>query len=126
MKGIVFALFAAACGTAAAADWVPVAVSKENRLSIDQSTIARDGDTVAVWVRAENLTNNSKYNGKQVAESVANWTFSCSKRRYRIGTVVLYDKNATTLGKSEDGYYTDVDVVPGSMSEIAMKVVCSG
>jgi uncharacterized protein YgiM (DUF1202 family) len=98
--------------------WTKFEESNNDKLwYYNASKMRRQGSVVSIWVQTRNKTT---YN----LTSTAMWQIDCNEQRTRAPTGVTYTENGTVDGSWDDPNYKWRAIIPDTISESLMKIVC--
>lgn len=111
-------------GTGHAATWYGFSTVATNNAVIffDADSVVKKNGTVAIWIKYVNEEQSPAQDGSYASAYRTN--YSCTNRTTQSTTAVLYDKNQNVI-RTWSGTPTPDAVVPGSVGESILQLVCS-
>lgn len=131
MKRIVAAAVIAACGSTlllGADRWLYLgnAASGEVEISIDTTTITRDGGMATVWVKYHYTGQYGKLlGGNYVFENLQREEYNCKLMRYSTLSYASFGKQGEPVASGTYLTPPDVPIVPDTATEAVWRAVCT-
>lgn len=88
----------------------------------DWDTVVKEKNTISVWIKYVNSDRKPEKDGS--FSTSAKWKFDCKKRTMQGFTIVTYDKDHALINTNSTASQP-FEVVPGSVGESALEVICA-
>jgi hypothetical protein len=121
--GVLCAILACIAGTAKAASWLEVGISKTgSKIALDVESLQRSNSKVSVWLKYDHTSDKSE----QARESKQFVRYDCKARTVKIMSTIKYDATGTPVFSDDGAFANETPVIPESIGDFVFKVVCEG
>lgn len=121
IKMTVCALATASAAPSYAADWVRISTASNGAVYFaDGSTIVTEGTKKKVWIKID----FSRVKTEKARSALERWEFLCTGKQMRVASGVSYAPDGSTFNSFQNSYATWEDVIPDSMGEAVMEMIC--